>query len=31
LGLEEVANIRRIRERLWKKVNVRSLEGEAGP
>lgn len=30
-GLEEVANIRRIRERLWKKVNVGSLEGEAGP
>ena len=29
-GLEQVANIRRIRERLWGKVNAESLEGEAG-
>ena len=31
MGLEQVANIRRIRERLWKRVIAKSLEGEVGP
>lgn len=30
-GIREVANIRRIRERMWKKANIDVLSEEAGP
>ncbi len=30
LGLAQVANIRRIRERLWNRVDMKTLVGEAG-